>query len=93
VGTVTDLAGPTASVLPGTPPYTYAWAKLGGSSDGIELTTTDAPDLVFASSGRGTTNYAAVRCTVTDAAGNVAYADANITTTHARGVLREPLGP
>lgn len=90
-GLVTDLIGPAATVTPGTAPYTYAWTKLGGSSAGIALTTANGPTLGFSSNGRNTTLYAAVRCTVTDAAGNTGYADANITTTHARDITYRDL--
>jgi hypothetical protein len=89
-GLQSGLGGPTGTASNGTPPYAYAWTKLGGSSSLIALTTADAAALIFSSSGRLTTNYAGVRCTVTDAAGNTATADANLTVTH-QGFRRDPI--
>lgn len=81
-GTIYNLVGPVATVTPGTAPYTYAWTIVSASS-GITLTTANTASLLFSSTGRGTTTFATVRCTVTDAAGNVATKDANLSVTHA----------
>lgn len=69
-----------AEVSGGTPPYTYAWTKLSGSSD-ISNGATDASEITFTCAGDGSTISAFEaewRCEVEDAALDTVQADFTI---------------
>lgn len=75
------IAGPIASGSDGVAPYTYAWTKVSGNSS-IVITNASAPQVEFLSTGFGTTNYAALSCTVTDALGAQGTVTSNVTIKH-----------
>lgn len=98
-GTVLHILGPTAAGAEGLAPYTFAWTILPGASAGIALTRANTAQVEFSSTGNNTTNYAALRVTVTDANGYSATANANVTVDHvstssdgvtARGTVVKP---
>jgi hypothetical protein len=78
---IRSVSGPTASGTSGTAPYTYAWTKLSGD-DGIEITTANAAQVVLLSENYSDTNYAALRCTVTDVNGNSGTVDVSVYVEH-----------
>lgn len=75
------VQGPTASGSDGVPPYTYAWTKVSGN-DSIVITNSTASRVEFKTTGSNTTNYAALKCTVTDALGATGDVTCNITIIH-----------
>ncbi len=79
-GTV-EVLGPIASGSDGVAPYTFAWAKVSGG-DGIVISDATAAQVGLTSTGFGTTNYAALSCTVTDALGAQGTATGNVTIRH-----------
>ncbi len=81
-GTVLHILGPTAAGAAGVVPYTYAWERLGGSSAGIAVTRATTAQVEISSTGTNTTNFAALKCTVTDANGYSAVAYVNMTVIH-----------
>lgn len=74
------VEGPTASAS-GTAPYAYVWKKLSGSP-GISISRANTARVVLKSTNFGATNYATLRCTVTDALGSVGSVDVNIAIRH-----------
>jgi hypothetical protein len=80
-GTITGILGPSVIASGSIAPYHYAWTKRSGSA-AIKLTSTKAAQLKLTSTGVNTTNYAIVRCTVTDNYGGSAFVDFNVAVTH-----------
>lgn len=77
------LLGPTASATTGTAPFTYAWAKLSGDV-GLDVETNNAAQVTLSSDNYNATNYASLRCTITDALGDIGTVDVNIAVRHNR---------
>lgn len=75
-----SLSGPTASATGGTAPYSYEWERVGGS--GITITNATAAQVGLSSTGYSTTNYATLRCNVTDANGAFGTQVCNVTVEH-----------
>jgi Putative phage tail protein/SprB repeat len=80
-GTGTPLTTASTTVTPtgGTSPYTYAWARLSGSTS-ITANTASAASTTFtgASLASGTTYTAVFRCTVTDNVAATKTVDVNV---------------
>jgi hypothetical protein len=80
-GTGTPLTTASTTVTPtgGTSPYTYAWARLSGSTS-ITANTASAASTTFtgASLASGTTYNAVFRCTVTDNVAATKTVDVNV---------------
>lgn len=76
-----SVLGPTASGSGGIAPYTFAWTKVSGN-DSITIADDTAAQVELSSTGFGTVNYAALRCTVTDALGAQGTITVNITVRH-----------
>lgn len=74
------LLGPTASATGGTAPYSYQWERVGGS--GIDITNATAAQVGLSSTGYSTTNYATLRCNVTDANGAFGSQVCNVAIDH-----------
>ena len=91
-GTVLDIAGPTAAATSGTAPFTYSCVKISGS-DSIVITRANTAQVLFNSSGSGTTNYASFRFTGTDALGSQGTVDVTISVQHRAGHSGDPVIP
>lgn len=76
-----EVDGPSVTPTSGTGPYTYAWTKLSGSAK-IGITRANTSEVELSSAGNNTTNYASLRCTVTDANGSIGSVDINVTIVH-----------
>lgn len=87
---VRKVEGPTASATMGLQPYTYQWSVVGGS--GITIDRGYTPQVRLQSTGYLSTNYATLRCVVTDVNGNTATRDCNVSIEHANSRFEEP-GP
>ena len=75
------VSGPTASGAGGIAPYTFAWAKVSGNA-AITIVDSTTAQVGLSSTGFGTVNYAALRCTVTDALGAQGTINVNVTVRH-----------
>lgn len=89
---IVSVAGPTAAGTSGTAPYTYAWTKISGSS-AISITAGSAAQVTLSSEGYGETNYAALRCVVTDANNNQGVVDVSVYVEHFSVNPKEPTAP
>ncbi|WP_313495446.1 fibronectin type III domain-containing protein [Pseudoxanthomonas mexicana] len=75
-----SIDGPTASASGGVGPYSYAWTVIGGA--GITVIRSNTAQVRLQSTGFNATNYATLRCTVTDSGGRVGTRDCNVSITH-----------
>lgn len=80
-GSNITVYGPTAGGTSGTPPYSYLWTKLSGSSS-VTVKTGNAAQVVLASNGASVTNVFALRCQIVDANGNSITVDVNGSIAH-----------
>lgn len=78
---VRSISGPTAAGTSGTAPYTYAWTLLSKTGI-IDIVTANAAQVTLSSEGYADTNYAALRCTVTDANNNQGTVDVSVYVEH-----------
>lgn len=85
-GAQSGIEGPIAAGVGGTPPYTFAWSKISGGV-GIRIESGNTARATLFSREFGATNYATLRCTVTDAVGAPGTVDVPCAVTHlgARG--------
>lgn len=78
-GTVTTTQSANANATGGTPPYTWAWARVSGSSDIAVSSATSQDPSWSAAVLDGAPEIAVWRITVTDDNSNTATADITIT--------------
>ena len=75
--------GPTAVALGGVAPLVYAWSKLSGSIE-LDITRSNTAQVQLSSENYAASNFATLRCTVTDAIGSTGSVDVNVTIKHRR---------
>lgn len=74
------VVGPTASATGGSGVYSYLWERIGGS--GIDVVNPTAATPSLRSTGYSTTNYATLRCAVTDSLGAYGTQVCNVAIEH-----------
>jgi hypothetical protein len=75
------VLGPEAFGAAGTDPYAYAWTILS-SSPNVSITRANTAQVQLASENYTATNYATLRCTVTDADDSIGVIDVNVSIEH-----------